>query len=65
MSKNNIIVFPPQNFAKCYFLFLVWPVYKTHSILASISEYKKCDLYANIYGIHFEFVTNAYPTVVW
>jgi len=35
---------------------LVWPEYKTHSILTSISEYKRCVLYASIYGtqLHFE-----------
>ena len=41
----------PLNYAK-YDLPLVWPAYKMLSILASISEYKKCNLKVSIYGMY-------------
>ena len=49
MLKNNIIVFPTK-LDQILPSLLVWPVFKTHSIFASISEYKKCGLYASIYS---------------
>ena len=59
LLKNNI-VFPPK---LCQILpsLLVVLVYKTHSILASILEYKKCDLYVSAYSIHYFYsIINIY-----